>query len=159
MPNEKKIEHELFDIGILLKGIHALVEIILGFLMLFISQNFIIQIILKITDGELSEDPKNFISNYLIYSSQNFSLSSKHFIVFYLLSHGIIKGILVFNLFKKRLWAYPASMVTFAVFMIYQVIRYTYTHSIWLIIFTIFDVFVIWLIWREYLRIKNNFGL
>jgi len=146
---EKEIFY-LFEGSVILKGIHAAIEIILGFFILFISRNFIIRTILKITDGELSEDPKDFISNYLVHASQNYSISSKHFIAFYLLSHGIIKGILVFNLLKKRLWAYPVSMVVFGIFMIYQIIRYTYTHSVWLIIFTIFDVFVIWLIWHEY---------
>ena len=155
---EKEIFY-LFEGSIILKGIHAAIEIILGFFILFISQNFITQTILKISSGELSEDPKDFISNYLIHASQNFSISSKHFIAFYLLSHGVIKGILVFNLLKKKLWAYPASIVVFSLFMVYQIIRYTYTHSIWLLIFTVFDVLVIWLVWHEYKiqkKVYNN---
>lgn len=140
----------LFESGVILKGIHAIIEIILGFLVLFISQNFIIQTAIKITNEELSEDSKDFIANYLVHASQNFSISSKHFIAFYLLSHGIIKGILVFNLLKKKLWAYPTSIFIFSLFMVYQIIRYTYTHSIWLIVFSIFDLVVIWLIWHEY---------
>lgn len=140
----------LFEGSIALKGIHAIIEIIGGFLVLFISQNFIIQTVLKITHEELSQDAKDFIANYLIYASQNFSISSKHFVAFYLLSHGIIKGILVFNLLKKKLWAYPTSIVVFGLFMVYQIYRYTYTHSIWLIVFTVFDIFVVWLIWHEY---------
>jgi uncharacterized membrane protein len=140
----------LFEGSVMLKGIHATIEIIGGFLALFISQNFIIQAVLKITHEELNKDPRDFIANYLIHASQNFSISSKHFVAFYLLSHGIIKGILVFNLLKKKLWAYPTSMVVFGLFMIYQIIRYTYTHSVWLIVFTVFDALVIWLVWHEY---------
>ena len=108
----------LFEGSVILKGIHAIIEIILGFLVLFISQNFIIQTAIKITNEELSEDSKDFIANYLVHASQNFSISSKHFIAFYLLSHGIIKGILVFNLLKKKLWAYPTSIFIFGLFMV-----------------------------------------
>ncbi len=140
----------IFEGSVILKGIHAVIEIIGGLFMLFVSHNFIIQNIIKFTNEELSEDSKDFIANYLVHTAQNFSIGSKYFIAFYLLSHGIIKGILVFNLLKKKLWAYPASIFVFGAFMIYQIIRYTYTRSIWLIIFTVFDAFVIWLVIHEY---------
>ncbi len=155
---DKKTEEKdifyLFEGSVILKGLHAIIEVIGGVLILFITHNFIIQTVLKITHGELVEDSKDFVANYLIHASQNFSISSKYFIAFYLLSHGIIKAILVIALLKKKLWAYPTSMFVFGAFMVYQIIRYTYTHSIWLIIFTVFDVFVIWLIWHEYRQIK-----
>jgi len=140
----------IFEGSIILKGFHAIIEIISGLFIFFISQNFIIQTVIRITHDEISEDSKDFIANYLIHAAQNFSISPKHFISFYLLSHGIIKGILVLNLLKKKLWAYPASIFVFGFFVIYQMFRYTNTHSVWLIIFTIFDLLVIWLIWHEY---------
>ena len=149
----------LFEFSVILKGVHAIIEIVGGSFVLFISHNFIIQTVLKITGGELSEDPNDFISNYLIHAAQNFSINSKYFLAFYLLSHGIIKGILVIALLKKKLWAYPTAIIVFGLFMVYQVIRYTYTHSIWLIIFTVFDALVIWLIFHEYKIQKIKFNL
>lgn len=140
----------LFEGSVILKGIHAIIEIVGGFFILLISHNFIIQTVLKITGGELSEDPTDFVSNYLIHAAQNFSINSKYFLAFYLLSHGIIKAILVIALLKKKLWAYPTSIFVFSAFIVYQIIRYTHTHSIWLIVFTVFDIFVIWLIFHEY---------
>ncbi len=145
----------LFEGSVILKGLHAIIEIIGGFLVLLVTQNFIIETVLKITHDELAEDSKDFLANYLLRSAQQFSINSKHFIVFYLLSHGIIKGILVIALLKKKLWAYPASIIIFGMFMVYQMIRYASTHSIWLIVFTVFDGFVIWLIWHEYKLQKN----
>lgn len=159
MPDNETKEKDifyLFEGSVILKGVHAIIEIVGGFLALFITHNFIIQTILRITHEELSEDSRDFIANYLIHASQNFSISSKHFVAFYLLSHGIIKGILVFNLLKKKLWAYPTSMFVFGLFMIYQIYRYTRTYSIWLVVFTVFDTFVIWLIWHEYKIQKNE---
>jgi len=148
----------LFEAGVILKGIHAIIEIVGGFFVLLISHNFIIQTVLRITGGELSEDPNDFISNYLIHTAQNFSINSKYFLAFYLLSHGIIKAVLVIALLKKKLWAYPTAIVVFGLFMVYQIIRYVYTHSIWLIIFTVFDALVIFLVYHEYRiqKIKIN---
>lgn len=139
-----------FEGSVILKGLHAIIEIVGGILVLFISRNFLIETVLKITHQELIEDSRDFISNYLLHASQNFSTGSKHFIAFYLLSHGIIKGILVIALLRKKLWAYPTSIFVFGAFMVYQIVRYTYTHSVWLLVFTVFDLVVIWLIWHEY---------
>lgn len=140
----------LFEAGVILKGIHAVIEIVGGLLTLFISQSLIIQTVLKFTHEEILEDSKDFIANYLINASQHFSINSKYFVALYLLSHGIVKFILVTNLLKNKLWAYPASIAVFAAFMLYQVIRYTHTHSVWLIILTLFDALFIWLTWHEY---------
>ena len=143
---DKKTEEKdifyLFEGSVILKGLHAIIEIIGGFLALLVTQNFIIQTVLKITQDELNGDSKDFLANYLLKSAEHFSLSSQHFVAFYLLSHGIIKGILVIALLKKKLWAYPVSIFVFGVFMVYQIIRYTHTRSIWLI-------------WHEY-KIQKN---
>ncbi|MHB1316739.1 MAG: DUF2127 domain-containing protein [Minisyncoccota bacterium] len=147
---EEKDIFYLFEGTVILKGIHATIEIVGGILTLIITQNFIIQTVLKITHEEILEDSKDFLANYLINASQNFSINSKHFVAFYLLSHGIIKGVLVIALLKNKLWAYPTSIFVFGAFIVYQIIRYTETHSIWLTVFTVFDVFVIWLIWCEF---------
>ena len=99
--NEKYI-HRAFDVSLILKGILAFIEIIGGFLVLFISQQFIINTIANITQDELSNDPNDFFANYLVSASQQFSVSSQHFISFYFLSHGIIKAFLVVVLFKEK---------------------------------------------------------
>jgi uncharacterized membrane protein len=151
--------HILFEISVALKGLHALMEIIGGFLILWITKTFIIHTVLSITQEELSEDPKDFIANYLINSAQHFSISAQHFAAFYLLSHGLIKGLLVVGLLKKKLWAYPSSMIVFSFFILYQLVRFISTHSMWLIVLTILDIVVLWLIWHEYKFIKRQKGV
>lgn len=153
--NEKNT-HLAFEVGIILKGIYAIIEIISGIVILFISQNFVQSIVYLVTQGELLEDPNDSISRFLVHSAQYFTLNSQHFASFYLLIHGIIKLFLVENLMKKRLWAYPTAIIVFVIFAIYQIYRFTHTHSVWLIIFTIFDIIVIWLTWHEY-RYRRNF--
>lgn len=106
------------------------------------------------TKDELGEDSRDFIAQYLIKTTSNLSFSGQQFAALYLLSHGVIKFLMVWGLYKRKLWAYPASIVVFSIFIVYQMYRYAYTHSIWLILFSLFDIAVIWLTLHEYSRVK-----
>ncbi len=153
---DEKNLHLAFDITVFLKGIHAVLEIIGGIAVLFITKTSFMAIVFYITQEELSEDPKDFIAHYLITSAQHFSVSSQHFISLYLLSHGIIKIILVIGLLKEKLWAYPASIVVFSLFIVYQLYRFMFTHSIWLLLLTVLDAAIILLTWHEYKYRKSH---
>lgn len=74
----------------------------------------------------------------------------KHFASAYLVSHGLIKAVLVIALWFDALWAYPTTIFVFGLFSAYQLYRFTHTHSLALILITVFDVLIIWLTWREY---------
>ena len=156
MGNEEKIEHELFDISILLRGIHALVEIVGGVLIFLVSSNFIFKLINIITFGELTENPVDSFSQHLLTFTHIFWGGTKQFIAFYLLSHGIFNLIIVVGLFQKKIWAYYTSFIMLTVFAFYQMYRYIFQPNIWMVVLTIFDLITIWLVWREYIRIKNN---
>lgn len=151
---EKKI-YKVFEIGIFLKGIHAIFEIVGGILVFLINGTYVLNTVLSLTQEELSEDPKDIFAHYLITLSNNFSISTQHFVALYLLSHGVIKLFLIIALLKKKLWAYPTSIVIFGLFIIYQISRYFYTHSIWLLLFTLFDIMIIWLTIHEYRYMKK----
>ena len=155
---EKNI-HQFFLFSIILKGLNAIGEIIGGVMVLIISQDLILRVVLYLTQEELTDDPTDKVANFLINSAQQFSISSKHFIAFYLLSHGVIKLWLVVGLLKNKLWAYPASMAVFVLFIFYQIYRYFHTYSVWLLALTVFDIIIIWLVWHEYnyLRVHHKF--
>lgn len=153
-PKEKEL-HLFFEIGVILKGLNALLEIVGGLAILFINQTSIIKIVFFLTQEELSEDPKDVIANYLVHTAKQFSISTQHFLVLYLLIHGLIKGLLIYGLLKKKIWSYPVSIIVFGIFIIYQLARYYYTSSLWLIVLSIFDLIVVFLIWHEYQQIKN----
>lgn len=152
--NEKQT-HYIFEVALVVKGIHALIEIGSSIFVYFTNQHFVSNLVLQVTQEELSEDPRDFIAHYLIKSAENFSVTSQYFAVFYLLSHGVIKLILVASLLKKRTWAYSASTITFTLFVVYQLYRFTLTHSVWLILFTLLDLIIIALTVREYRYMKK----
>ncbi|MEJ2652120.1 MAG: DUF2127 domain-containing protein [Gammaproteobacteria bacterium] len=152
--NENNI-HLAFEVGLILKGVIALFEIIGGILVYFVSQHFLLHVVLAVTQDELSEDPKDFIAHYLIHTAQTFSVSSQHFAAFYLFSHGAIKMALIVGLLQKRLWFYPAAIVVFGLFIIYQLYRFSFTHSAWLLVLTLLDIVVIWLTRHEWKYLRN----
>jgi uncharacterized membrane protein len=157
MKNEEKTLHELFDISIVLKGLHALVEVVGGASIFLASSSFIFKFVNIISFGELTENPVDSFTKYLLNLTYGFSGGTKQFVALYLLSHGIINLVLVVGLFKKKIWAYYISFVVLTVFALYQIYRYIYNPSIFLILLTILDIITIWLILREYIRIKNTF--
>ena len=153
---QEDILHKGFEFGILLKGIDGILEILGSFVLLFLNPARLNKLIILLTQHELSEDPRDFIANYIIKFSSGFSISTQHFGVFYLFSHGIIKLILIYLLWKKKIWSYPLAVVFLILFIFYQIYRYTFTHSIWLIYLTVFDIIMIVLTLVEYKRIKFN---
>ena len=88
--------------------------------------------------------------------AQGFSVETKNFYAFYLLSHGSVKILLVVGLLKNKLWSYPASLIVLGLFIVYQLYRFSYTHGVGLIVLTIFDIFVMGLIWHEYNIIRHH---
>ncbi len=110
-----------------------------------------------LTQSELSEDPKDLIANYLIKTAQEFSVSTQLFGIIYLLSHGFIKIFLVVSLWRGKLWAYPTAIIVFIAFGVYQLYRFYFTHSLWLIFLTVLDILVIVLTGIEYKQLKNAF--
>lgn len=148
------IIHKSFEIGILIKGIDGVLEIIGGTLLIFLNPGRLNKLITLLTQHELSEDPNDIISNFMIKMSSSFSISTQHFGIFYLISHGLVKLILVILLWKKKIWAYPLTVIFLMLFILYQIYRYTISQSIGLILLTIFDIIMIVLTLIEYKRIK-----
>src|SRR5260221_10518254 len=153
--NERRI-HQIFEISVLLKGAHALIECIGGLVLAFVSTSAITSLVNTLTQDELIEDPNDFVATHLLSLAQNFTVSTQHFYALYLLSHGVIKAVLVIGLLRNKLWAYPVSLVVLGVFIVYQLYRYSDTRGFCLIVLTVFDVIVVGLIWHEYRLVRPH---
>ncbi|TPK86208.1 DUF2127 domain-containing protein [Mesorhizobium sp. B2-4-13] len=148
--------HQIFEVSVWLKGAHALIECLGGVLLYLVTTDAIASWVNAFTQEELIEDPSDFIAGYLSQMASHFSVASKEFYAFYLLSHGLIKLLLVVGLLRGKLWSYPASLVALGAFMIYQVYRWSYTHSAGLLVLTVFDALVMVLIWHEWAVVQRH---
>jgi uncharacterized membrane protein len=71
-----------------------------------------------------------------------FSTTTQHFAAYYLLGHGVVKLWLIVGLLKMRLWYYPVAIVVFGLFAVYQLYRFSFTHSLSLVLITVLDLAV-----------------
>jgi|SRR5665213_1773543 len=150
---EKQI-HLFFKIGVWSKGIDGALEAIAGFALLFTSPASLRKLVDWLTQGELQEDPTDFVANHLVEFFHQLSISTKHFASIYLLVYGIAKIGLVSGLLRGKLWSYPTALAVLGVFLCYQIYRFNHNHSIGLALLSIIDLIVLVLIWRDYKYMK-----
>jgi uncharacterized membrane protein len=73
----------------------------------------------------------------------------------FLILHGIVKLALVGGLATNKLWSYPAAIVVFTAFAIYQIYQLVQQNSLFLGIVTALDVAVVLLIVAEYRQVRS----
>jgi len=152
---ERRI-HQIFEASVLLKGAHALVECVGGVALAFVSTNMIVVLVNRLTQEELSEDPRDFIANHLLSWAHGLSIGTKEFYGAYLLGHGVVKLFLVAGLLRRKLWSYPVALIVLGLFIVYQLYRFSHTHGIGLLALTVFDAMVMGLIWHEYRVMRRD---
>ena len=96
--------------------------------------------------------PADFIANFILQQASNFPKPAALLGGLYLLSHGIIKLVLVVAVLRQRLWAYPWMIGFLIAFIVYQTYRMALSPSVWLALLTAFDILVVVLTWIEYKR-------
>jgi uncharacterized membrane protein len=140
-----------FKIGLVLKGLDGVLEVIGGILLLFLTPAAIQHLVRVLTAHELSEDPHDLIARYLLHTTAHLHHGTTLFGAIYLLSHGIAKIVLVALVLKDKLWAYPWLIGLLLAFIAYQLYEITAVHfSAGLALLTVFDAALVWLTWREY---------
>ena len=148
----------VFEGGILLKGLSGALEFFGGLLVLLVGPSSIHNFLSFITQREIIEDPNDIVANFLLQSTAHIGTGGKAFIVVYLWIHASIKLIAVIGIIKNQLWAYPFSLITLGLLMLYQVYVIVFVQaSAGIILLTVFDVFILWLIGREYTKVKDAF--
>ena len=140
-----------FKIGLVLKGLDGILEVVGGILLLFLSPHAIEHIARTLTAHELSQDSHDMIARYILHTASHVSTSTTLFGAVYLLSHGGAKIVLVALVLREKLWAYPWLIALLLAFIVYQLYRISAVHfSIGLTALTVFDAALVWLTWREY---------
>jgi uncharacterized membrane protein len=151
----ERIIHALFDIGVITKGIGAVLEVIGGALLLLVNPLRIHHVVRILTQHELSHDPHDLVARYLMHSTKDFSAGTQMFGAIYLLWHGAVKVALVAALLLRQRWAYPAAIGAFGLFVVYQLYRCSHTHAVELLVLSAVDVAVIIMTALEYQRLRS----
>jgi uncharacterized membrane protein len=137
-----------FVVSLAFKAIGAAAQVGLGLMLLFSGS--VTDIVLRFAQGELIEDPNDFFASHISSIASHASPRVQLFGALYLLSHGAIKIFLVWALIKKKLWAYPAAIAIFSLFILYQLAYVTAGNWMFVAPFALFEIFLLGLIVHEY---------
>lgn len=152
------VTDDAFKISLYLKAADGILECLGGLLLLVLKPEQLNSLARIVTQHELSTDPKDFISNHILISAHGLTSASLVFGAIYLLSHGILKIVLVVEVLRQHLWAYIGLIVVTSGFIIYQIYRLAYKFSIGLLLLTVFDMLVVYLTQKEYRKRRQIVG-
>lgn len=154
-PKHPALLDRVFWIGLTLKGLDGVCETIGGILLFFVSPAQIVALVRLLTQHELAQDPGDFLANGLVHAANGLTTSVSLFAAAYLLAHGCVKIVLVTEVLRGRLRAYPwmiAFLLVFIAFQCYEMLG----HFSWgLVLLTAFDAVIVVVIWREY-RLRRS---
>ncbi len=151
---EEILIYDGFLISVLLKGIISVGEVLGGIALFFIPPAFIVGIATIV----LNHLPLPSLQGILLTEVAKYTTGTVVFVALYLLSRGLIKVVLIGALLKNMLWAYPASLVVLAGFVLYQLYQIFSAHSLLLVAVTLFDLIVMYFIWREWKIVERHQG-
>jgi uncharacterized membrane protein len=154
-PERRDALDRTFNIALILKGLDGLLELVGGVLLIVVSPATFNRLAKMLTQHELSQDPHDFLAHRLLRLTANLH-DTQSFGAVYLLTHGVVKLVIVVGLLRREHWAYYVAFVFLGGFVVYQVYRLTYAPSAGLALLTVFDIFIIWLTWREYGRMRTD---
>ena len=144
-----------FHLTLLAKGLNGLLETIGGFLLLITSSNSIHAFVNFITIEELSEDPTDIVANAISSLTTHIN-NGKLFGAIYLLTHGIVKLIIVGLFASNNTDKYPWAISALLIFTIYQAYLTVHHSSLGFALLTILDAIIVILAWLEYKRLLKT---
>lgn len=153
----KKIKFldKLFELSVLVKGFEGFIEITTAVLVLYTAQKHqLLDLVLKITQHELLQDPHDFLVNKLIGFVMTINPGIS-FGIIYLFIQGLIKIFLTIFLLKKKKWAYPVAIYIFFSLDILLLIKFLTSFSLIYLVLTMTNLMVGLLTVWEYKRISK----
>jgi uncharacterized membrane protein len=141
-----------FLVGIGLKVLNIIGDVLVGIPLLFIKPHQIGSFIHTITASELLENPNDRMSNFLVHSTAQFTHGALLYLGIYFLLHGLVKIGIVTALVRGSRNVYPWAIGALIALLIYQIISISISihFSITLTILSVLDFVIILLTLREW---------
>lgn len=143
-----------YEVGIIIKGIDGLLELIGGVLVLALSSSQIGSITHFLTQHELQQDPHDFIATHILQAGHHLAGGHNLFAAAFLLTHGAVKVFLVTSLLLNKLWAYPWALAVLSLFLVYQIYAFIANPGFGMAFLSVLDAVIIWLVYREWQKVR-----
>lgn len=148
----------VYRLGIILKGVDGLIELVSG-LALWLAPGIIRALLAPI----LRIEPDDAALHVLVAHAagridDSLARGGSFFVIFFLLTHGIVKLVLVYCLLREYRWVYPYALVVLGLFAVYQLVALVQSPSVGFVLLAILDFIIIWLVWREWRSLSRYRG-
>ena len=147
---EDRVLDYSFLIGIGLKILNIIGDILIGIPLLFIQPGQIADFIHWLTASELLENPHDNIANFLVSTSSHVTHGSLLYLGVYFLLHGVVKIGIVAALVRGSHTVYPWAIGALTTLLIYQIVSIILHFSLTLTILSALDLVIIVLTLREW---------
>ena len=148
----------VYRIGVAIKGIDGLLELVAGFLLLFAPH--LLHHVLQAVVGRAElhhTHTTHVIALYAGHIDDDLGRSGLTFLIVFLIGHGAVKLALVYCLLRRILWAYPYALGILGLFLLYQVYALVINPlSLGMWLFTVLDIAIIYLVWGEWKDLKEK---
>ena len=152
----KTLLDKAYEIGILIKGIDGILELLGGALVLLLNPHTVTSITNFLTQDALQENPHNIIATHVLKLGNHLAGGHNLFAAAFLLTHGLVKVVLVTCLLLNKLWAYPWALGVLGLFLVYQTYLLVTKPTFGMAFLTILDIVIIGLIYREWQQVRRG---
>jgi uncharacterized membrane protein len=139
-----------FLAAIAIKGIDGVVETAAGAFLAIAGPWSFYDLIVRVTAPELDHHPASRAIHAVRHGAESLAQGSDHFVVIWLLAHGVVKLALAIELLRGRKWIFPVAAAVLAGFVCYMSWRLAYHWSPWLLAFALFDAITVVLVLKEW---------
>jgi len=146
---------KLFLIGMWWRILYGLFRFTFGLMLLSVVGSPLLDVFYAVMRHELTDEPGDILVRTVTSVLHQHPFQVTYFLAGYFLFWSILDIILSITMLRKKTWAFPISFVLIGLFIVYEIFRFTHTHSLVLLWIISFDIFLMWIIKREYQKIKQ----
>jgi uncharacterized membrane protein len=153
----RTLTDRLYFVGVSIKGVDGIVELILGLALLLVPS--LPHTALEAAANRASSGTipfGQFISNYLENLDGTLAQWGTWLVIAYLTAHGAIKVLLVVCLLLRLHRVYPVAVVVLGAFLAYEIYLFCVKPGMTLGFFVVLDAVIIYLVIREYRQLRRQ---
>lgn len=145
----------VYRVGLVIKGADGVFELVAG-LLLWLAPGLLRSLLSPLERTDVDDGTFHvFVAHLAGRLDSNLAHGSPAFVIFFLLSHGIVKLALVYCLLKEYRWVYPYALGVLGLFALYQLVVLVRAPSLGLTVLMALDLLIIWLVWREWAILRR----
>jgi uncharacterized membrane protein len=151
---DMNLENKLFTFGMWWRIAYGFLRIIFGLALLRVVGLPLVSVITSLMGHELVEDPSDILYAFASHALGQHPVYISYFLAIYFIFWGVLDVVLSYNLLKDKIWAFSSSLILIGGFIMYELFRFSHTHSFILLYIICLDVAIFWLIKREYKKLQ-----